>query len=144
MIKVKRVGIIKTASFMGVFGLFMGIIGALTLKLINLVMMPVVEGIGGGAMPQSTIFAVKWQWLMLVPLANAVFSFIIGIILAPIINMALWIIGGVNFDLDVDIVPQVQVMNAQHDLGKSGASALYSPQYMHPEYFIKQQLKAKD
>jgi len=148
MIKVKRIGIIKTAGFMGVFGLFMGIIGVLIamliLKLINLSTVPLIGGIGGGPALQSTTLAIKWQWIVLVPLINAVISFIATLILVPIANLALWIIRGINFDLDIDIVPQVQVMNAQKDLGKNGASAPYSPQYMQPEYLLKQQLKSKD
>lgn len=101
MAKIKRFGILKMASFMGLFSLFFGLISAILLwglgsLLLSLVMEAV---IGPGIRTISVSFSfMNFLWF---PLIYGIFGFISGLIFTPIMNFVFKIIGGLNLDIEM-------------------------------------------
>lgn len=94
MAKIKRLGVIKTASFMGLYMFAFGIIFILLWGIILSTLLGPLSGfVSTGASLSS---------LILVPIIYGVIGFIGGLILTPIMNLALRIIKGVDLDIEFD------------------------------------------
>ncbi|MBI3623476.1 hypothetical protein HY212_05360 [Candidatus Pacearchaeota archaeon] len=103
MARIKRFDVLRMASFMGIYGLFIGLIAALLMGMIISALMTYVSGGLGGTSSSSSF---NWLNLVLFPIIYGVIGFISGLILTPIINLILKIIGGIGLDIDFDDYPQ--------------------------------------
>jgi hypothetical protein len=89
MAKIKRFGVLKMASFLGLYGLFLGLVFAILGFLGTLVISSsALDLIGGGLS------------LFLLPLLYGVMGFVGGLIFTPIMNLSLRIVKGLNLDLE--------------------------------------------
>ena len=94
MAKIKRLGVLKMASFMGLYGAFVGLL----LGIFSAFILPFLVAsfgipgeLGGGSL--SIIFY---------PVFYGIGGFIGGLILTPIINLILKIIKGIDLDIEMD------------------------------------------
>ena len=89
---IKRVSVMKMASFMALYGFFIGLIFAI----ISLLFSAVFSGIfpSGLSFLGGAIF-------LIAPVIYAILGFIGGIILTPIINLTLKITKGINLDIEL-------------------------------------------
>lgn len=92
MVKIKRIGVLKMASFMGIYGAFIGLITGILLSLV-LFLIPSEFGslVKGGFLS-----------IILYPIFYGIGGFIGGFIITPIINLALKIIKGLDLDIEMD------------------------------------------
>lgn len=99
MAKIKRFGVIKMASFMGLYGAFigliMGIIFAIVSSLINALFSSATSSVGA-----VSFGGVGWFSIILFPLAYGIIGFILGLILTPIMNLILKIIKGLDLEIE--------------------------------------------
>lgn len=94
MAKIKRFGILSMATFMGLYGIAIGLIAA------------ILGGILGGIFSKYfgssldlTSIGFSWISLLTLPLFYGIFMFVAALIFTPIINLILKLIHG----LDVEI-----------------------------------------
>ena len=84
MAKIKRIGVIKMASFMGLYGAFVGLIVGLIIAIMGTIISTVISSAGFGG-----VFNLGSMWLavILFPLGAGISGFISGLIFTPIINL---------------------------------------------------------
>jgi hypothetical protein len=97
---IKRFGVIKMASFMGLYGVAMGLIFGIIFALFSLGGIAYTEAISG-------IFGFMFGiWaIIFLPIFYGIMMFLVGLIFTPIINLILRIINGI--DLDIEMKQQV-------------------------------------
>jgi len=109
MAKIKRLGVIKTASFLGLFGVFIGLIFGIILLIYTQILKTVLSGMGDTG--TISMFGLGgWLVLILAPLIYGIISFLIGLIFTPLMNLSLKIINGL--DLDIEMQEPVTEMQA--------------------------------
>ena len=116
----KRVGVMKMAFFMGLYGAFIGLIFGIFFSIFSVIANSLVptgsSSIGGFGL---------WS-LILFPLAFGVFNFLIAFILTPIFNFILKIIKGLEVELEEVVeeptqsVPQKGKTGVNQDNSKVG------------------------
>lgn len=105
MAKIKRFGVLKTASFLGLWGVFVGLISAILISLI----LPVLANYlfssmispDAGLINVISLFPVNWSYLLYFPIIYGVIFFILGLIFTPIANLILKIIKGLDLDIEM-------------------------------------------
>ena len=100
MAKIKGLGVMKTAYFAGIFGVFLGLITAILSWIIILVVskLGIAETLEQ-AMPGATTFS-PMSFIVL-PLMYGVILFVSALIFIPIANLILKWIKGIDLDLIV-------------------------------------------
>ena len=88
-LKLKRIGVLKTALLLSIWSFFIGIISSLVSFIIVSSLRNSVGGIG--------VLGISSMFLILMPFIFAIVSFILGLIFAPIVNLILKIIKGLDF-----------------------------------------------
>ena len=103
MVKLKRLGVIKTASFLGLFGVLIGLIVAILMWIASLILTSLFSPAGdSGFLSISSILSFNAINLLLFPIGYGIVSFILGLILIPITNLILKIIKGIDLDLEAE------------------------------------------
>jgi len=111
MARIKRFGILRMSSFMGLYSVFIGLIFALLAGLLFSIISSifasggdyVIQNGGPAELANSGIgnpLSFSWFYLVLFPIIFGAFGFVSGLILTPIINLTLKAIGGIDLDLD--------------------------------------------
>jgi hypothetical protein len=95
MVVLKRVGVLKAACFMGLYGLFMGIIFDLFLMIYMFILSSILPTGSLGLMGLGT----GLLSFILIPLIYGVLSFLLGFIFTPLMNLVLRIIKGLDLDM---------------------------------------------
>jgi len=98
MAKIKRLGVIKMASFMGLYTAFMGFVLVL---LMLIVWTTVVSMLDPGTQMLMGFFSVGWLSLLTIPLIYGVIGFLSGLIFTPIMNLVLKIVNGIDLDIQM-------------------------------------------
>ena len=93
MAVLKRVGILKTATFFALYTLFMAIIMELFIGLFPMILSALFLPFG--------FVSLGLLFFILFPIIFALISFISTLIMALIINLVLKITKGINFDLEL-------------------------------------------
>ncbi len=88
MAVIKKFKVLKMACFLGLFGIFTGLILGIAAGILTLFI------------PILYDYAI-WQMILGVTIANGVLMFITGLIFAPLINLSLKIIKGLHLDIDL-------------------------------------------
>ena len=116
MAKIKRLGVIKTASFLGLFGVFIGLIFGLIMFIVTIILSNVINSMGDvSSLGTTSIFSIfgasSWYlFLLIFPLISGIINFLIGLIFTPLMNLSLKIINGL--DLDIEMQEPVTEMQA--------------------------------
>ena|SRR3989344_8638468 len=101
MARIKRFGILRMSSFMGLYSVFIGLIFALLIgMLVSMIFGGASTELGVGSAVNTSLFDFSWFNLVLFPLIFGAMGFVSGLILTPIINLTLKVIGGIDLDLD--------------------------------------------
>ncbi len=87
MAVIKRIGVLKTASFMGLYSFFIGIILAIILSFLSAML--------------SGLIGLNTLKIILFPFIYGIGTFIISMILIPIMNLVLKITKGINLDIEL-------------------------------------------
>jgi len=98
MAKIQRFKVMNLACFLGLFGVFMGLLfGIIMFVLTSFV------GVSAGSGLAETIYnkIAGWMYLLLSPLIGGILYFLLGLIVALIINLILKIIKGLELDIDL-------------------------------------------
>jgi len=95
MANLKKIGVLRTASFMGLYGVFTGIILDIVSLLFSL-LMPMI-------FPTLTDSFSSYGALgfLIYPLAIGLISFVSGLIFIPLVNLVLKITGGVGLKIQL-------------------------------------------
>jgi len=101
MAKIKRIGVLKMASFMGLYGVFIGLLIAILMGIFFSIISILFGSALGNSSGISPLFTFSWFNLFLFPLLSGIVGFISGLIFTPIINLILKIIKGLDFDLEI-------------------------------------------
>ncbi len=96
MLRLRKIGVLSMACFMGLYGAFIGFILAILVFLLALIL-PMF--FSGGTLISSA-FNPQLLNLLLYPIVSGVLSFIGGLISTPIINLVLKIIDGLKCDIE--------------------------------------------
>lgn len=108
MAKIKKFNVVKMASFMGLYGVFIGIIAGLIVTLSSLV---------GGALLEEALGIFKFVYgtlsIIIFPIFYGFMMFLAGLIFTPIINLVLKIIKGIDLDIEMQEQTQVQQQPVQ-------------------------------
>ena len=105
MVVLKRVGVVKAACFLGLFGVFTGFIFGLIMFIVTLVISNLfrsassINGVSSlGVL--SSFGANSWYlFLLIFPLISGIINFLIGLIFTPIANLVLKIIKGLDLEI---------------------------------------------
>ena len=101
MARIKRFGILRMSSFMGLYSVFIGLIFALLIgMLVSMIFGGASTELGVGSAVNTSLFDFSWFNLVLFPLIFGAMGFVSGLILTPIINLTLKVIGGIDLDID--------------------------------------------
>ena len=95
MAKIKRFAVLKTAWFLGLYSFFVGLLFSIIMWLLSLIFAGLFSGLTLGFISSSLIF------FILFPIVYGVASFVLGLIVIPIINLTLKIKKGINLDLEL-------------------------------------------
>ena len=101
MAKLKRIGVLKTAYFMGLSGIIIGFIFALLLGIFYSIIFSYsyTEVLESGLLSEEDL-TFNWLNLLWYPLIYGIMMFLSGLIFTPITNLILKIIGGIDLDLE--------------------------------------------
>jgi len=111
MVLLKRIGVLKSAYFMGLYGALIGFIAGLIIAILSVVLSSLflaatsVNGIpveGGSLVPD--IFSLGWLSIILFPILYGIAGFVSGVILTPISNLIFKIIKGIDINLEEEEV----------------------------------------
>ena len=96
MAKITRFGILKMASFMGLYGVALGLIFGLMITLFSLIGVDTSSsGLG------SLGFLIGVGSIIIFPIFYGGFMFVTGLIFTPIMNLILKIIHGLDLDIEM-------------------------------------------
>lgn len=99
MAKIQRIGVIKMALFMGLYGAAMGLIFGLFITLFSFI------GISAITSPEFGFlgFLIGAGAIIFLPIFYGGFMFVLALIFTPIMNLILKIINGLDLDLDMSV-----------------------------------------
>jgi len=102
MAVIKRFGVLKTASFTGLYLFFVGFIISLIMwlvsKMVSNLLSSLVSSLGGTVV-STNYFSIIWVFIL--PFFYGIIGFISGLIFIPIMNLVLKMTKGINFDLEL-------------------------------------------
>lgn len=90
MAVIKRLGVMKTASFIALYSFFVGIIVSLIMAILNFISSGLLSAIGFSMI-----------YLIALPFMAGISNFIFGLITVPIMNLVLKMIKGINLDIEL-------------------------------------------
>lgn len=91
----KRIGVMKMAFFMGLYGFAIGLISGILVALVaSSLSVPT-----GGSTATIDLLNLGWIAVIVLPFVYGIINFLLAFILVPLINLVLKIIKGVEFDL---------------------------------------------
>ena len=109
MVILRKIGVIKSACFLGIFGLFMGVIADLILLIFSAVMSSIFPSFGGSSDGIGTLTSTITGGFtglglgvlsyILIPLIYGIISFLSGLIFTPLMNLILKMIHGLDLDI---------------------------------------------
>ena len=100
MAKIKRLGVLKTAVFLGIFLAFTGLIfGLLSAVATSFVSLP-------SGTPGYVLTLTGYLGILIWAVGLGIFGFVYGLIFTLIINLGLKIIKGLNLEIDMNDEPQ--------------------------------------
>lgn len=100
MALIKRFGVLRMACFMGLYGVFIGLIFAIIQLIFIAIFASVVSQLG--TTTQIGLFGGSTALILLTfPILYGIISFIAGLIFTPIMNLILKIIGGLELDISM-------------------------------------------
>ena len=97
---IKRFGVLKTASFLGLYGFFIGILFSILAWILSLLL----SGLVPAATTTLSVIGLSGFSLVsaiLIPIIYGILGFVSGLILTPIMNLALKITKGIDLDLEL-------------------------------------------
>ena len=94
MLKIRKLGILKMALFLGLFSFFAGIISFVLVLIFGAVIVGMFFGV------PSEMISLDLTSLVLIPLGYGVFGFISGLIFTPVMNLIFKIIGGLDIIIE--------------------------------------------
>src|SRR3989344_6102361 len=123
MAKIKRFGVLKTSSFMGLLGVAAGLVSVILMLLLfsffSSLFLPVDDsnlygdlgnnddffGTGNAILGDLTgdlqLFDFNWLYFLYFPIIYGIIWFILGLIFTPITNLILKIIKGLDLDIEM-------------------------------------------
>jgi hypothetical protein len=125
MAKIKRFGVIKTACFMGLYGVFMGLIFGIILLIYTQVLKTVLDTTGSDLGMISLLGIGGWLGLILFPLIYGILFFLIGLVFTPLMNLILKMINGLDWDIEMEQQPNSSVITSQNLEYSQGPSRQY-------------------
>ena len=108
MVILKRVGVLKSAYFMGLYSAFIGFIFGLIFVMATMILSSIFSAASVGANSigveslAPNMFDFGWFSIILFPILYGIGGFILGIIFTPITNLILRIIKGIDVNLEQD------------------------------------------
>lgn len=100
MYRIKKFKVLKMASFMGLYGVFIGLIMAIFSSIFSLL-------VGSLIFESSLINSIFGFWaLLFFPIFYGITAFVGGLIFIPIMNLVLKIVKGVDLELEAVAVKQ--------------------------------------
>jgi hypothetical protein len=97
MVVLKKVGVIKSACFLGIYGLFIGVIVDLVLVIYTSMFSSIFSAAGGSSITSGLGIGIFFY--VLIPLFYGVISFLGGLIFTPLMNLILKMIHGLDMDM---------------------------------------------
>ncbi|HLC78429.1 MAG TPA: hypothetical protein VJH92_04850 [Candidatus Nanoarchaeia archaeon] len=103
MAKLKRVDVLKMASFLGLFGVFVGFIVALfAWVVVSMVSALFASATDGGLTTTNSLLDFSWIYIIVFPIIFGIGNFVIALIFTPLSNLFLKIVKGIDFELDLE------------------------------------------
>jgi hypothetical protein len=100
MVKLNRIGVLKSASFLGLYGVFVGLIFGIILFIYSQILKTVFSGNSYSSSSFMNILGVGGALSIIVtPIIYGILFFLIGLIFTPIMNLILKIIKGLDLDM---------------------------------------------
>jgi len=99
MATIKRFGVIRLASFLGLYGVAIGLFAGILFSLLSL-FIPA-ESIAGVEPSLGIINLFSFGSLIVLPIFYGIMFFVMGFIFTPIINLILKVIKGIDLDIDL-------------------------------------------
>jgi len=106
--KLKRIGVVKGAFFMGLYGIVIGLISAILAFILTSFLSSVMDSIGGGTVSSFSM----WSFIYF-PFGYGVLSLIGGFIFIPLANLILKLLKGIDLELGEDDVKPVENKSSQ-------------------------------
>lgn len=98
VLKLKRIGVMKMAFFMGLYGVLLGfIIGFLLSIFISMIYS--FSNLTGTLESSGFFLQLRWLNLIFWPVFFGIFNFLIALVLTPLMNLILKIIKGLELDI---------------------------------------------
>lgn len=98
MLKIRKLGVLKMACFLGLFSFFVGIILSILIWILAGFLSTLLMEIPGASINIMTIF--DFTNLVVFAFVNGVVGFVLGLILTPIMNLVFKIIGGLDIIIE--------------------------------------------
>jgi len=98
MANIKKIGVLRTACFMGLYGVFIGIIFDIVFFVLSLLFVTALSALSLSSMTGLVFGALGF---LIYPLASGVISFISALIFIPLVNLVLKITGGVGLKIQL-------------------------------------------
>lgn len=95
MFKLKKIGVMRMAFFMGLYGVFIGFIIGFLLS----IFISMIPNQGASVGVNDFLLQLRWFNIIFLPLFFGVFNFLIALVLTPLINLILRIIKGLELDI---------------------------------------------
>lgn len=98
--KIKRFGVLKTSSFIGLYSFFLGFIFSLIMWIAAKLFSSLVFSSLGPLSPVSST-SFSWIWIIILPFFYGIIGFVSSLIIIPIMNLTLKITKGIDLDLEL-------------------------------------------
>ncbi len=99
MVRIKSIGVIKSASFLSIFiTLTLLVFGIISFLIIFIGYLLIPNFLGDYSFP-----LLGFILIIVIPLIFGIFAFISSIIFVPLINLSLKIVSGIDSEIDFDI-----------------------------------------
>jgi len=103
MAVIKRVGVMKSAYFGGLYGVFMGLLLGIVVVILTAILSLLISSSGvSDVMPD--FLSMGFFSVIVFPLAFGVGGFLCGLIFTPVVNLILRMIRGIQLDIENDPV----------------------------------------
>jgi len=92
---IKRIGVLKTSVFLGLYSFFVGLVFAIIMWILSLIFSSLLAQVTLG------LFSFSLFFFILFPVLSGLISFVMGLIVIPIMNLTLKITKGIDLDLEL-------------------------------------------
>jgi len=111
MFILNKIGVVKSALFMGIFAAVIGFLFALFMGIVFSIFSSIFMSATSGLMAESVNpFSFNWLFLILFPILYGLGGLIVGFIFVPLSNLVLKIVKGIDLDLQKMEVQEVSVI----------------------------------